>query len=180
MFSFTRLPKFLMICGVTLIILSYTSPIVQTSYTAIFELSYGTYDGIMVNCYSNIDIRIESGNNEAFSTFFMDSTNGLLAIKEGSLENVTLMESFINKTIVYAHLSIPVQGWYSILVTPSVEGSIEFIRIEFVRENPNPRLLFVGGLLVILSMPWILKMVRTRSLAKKHEEYNKSLINNNL
>ena len=161
-----RLPRLFMIFGVTLVILSFLSPIVQPSYTPIFELSYGNYNGIMVYCHSDIDIRIESQNNAVFSTFFMDSTNGLLAIKEGALENATFLEIFPNRTVLYAHLSVPTQGWYSILVTPSDEDLIEFMTIEYMQRGMNPRVLFAGILLIAFTTPWVLGVIGTRIVEK--------------
>ena len=169
MSSFKRLPRLLMIFGVTLVILSFISPIVQSSYTPIFGLSYGNYYGIMVYCHGDIDIRIESQNNDVFSTFFMDSANGLLAIKEGTTENATLLEFFPNQIVLYAHLSVPVPGWYSILVTPTDEGSIEFMTIEYVQQSINPKVLVAGSLLIALTVPWVLGVTKTRILRKKIE-----------
>jgi hypothetical protein len=174
MSSFTRIAGLLMVLGVTLIILSYASPMVQPSYTPIFNLSYGNYEGIMAHCYGDIDIQIESRNNKVFSAFFMDSINGLLAVKEGSLENVTLLNSFMNRTILYAHLSVPAPGWYSILVTPSDDETIQFMTVQFTRQIPNLRALLGGGLLFVFSMPWILELVRIRISEKRRQVYNKA------
>ena len=116
----------------------------------------------MVHCYGDINIHVKSDNNEVFSVFFMDSTNGLLAAEEGSLENVTLLESFINRTELYAQLSITAPGWYSILVAPSGEGGIQFLRIMFTPSIPNPRVLLTGGALIVLCIPWTIKVFQNQ------------------
>ncbi|MHA1135381.1 MAG: hypothetical protein ACTSSE_02730 [Candidatus Thorarchaeota archaeon] len=172
MSSFKRLPRLLMIFGVTLVILSFSSPIFQPSYTPLFGVSYGNYYGIMVHCHSDIDIRIESQNDVVFSTFFMDSTNGLLAIREGTLENVTLLDFFLNRTVLHAHLSVPDQGWYSILITPADENEIEFMEIEYVQQSTNPRVLFAGSMLIVLTIPWILGVTKTRITEKTRKQQN--------
>ena len=166
--SFTRLAELITLLGVLLVILSYVSPMVQPSYAPIFDLSYGDCEGIMVHCYGDLSIRVESDNNEVFSTFFVDETNGLLAAEEGSLENVTVLQSFINRTVLYAQLTVPTPGWYSILITPSDESGIEFLRIWFTPPIPNLRVLLAGGVPIVLCIPWTLRVFRKQIKRIKH------------
>jgi len=139
-----RLTRFLMIIGVTLVLLSVISPIIEPSYSAGTNLSPGQFRGWMVNCNSGLDIRISSEFNEPFSVYFMNYENGLRTLENGSLENVTVIHVFSNRTLLNEHISIPVPGWYAILMTPSGNETITFFEVTIVNPVPNPELLLSG------------------------------------
>jgi hypothetical protein len=85
MVTLTRFPKFLAVFGVIVIILSIISPIVTPSFRPISGLGYRNYEGVVVNCYDAIDVRIKGSNDEIISAYLMDSTNGFLLRKRALL-----------------------------------------------------------------------------------------------
>jgi hypothetical protein len=144
----SRLARFLLLVGMTLIILSFVVPFVEPSYFVDFELNPGYYRGFTINCVSDIDIQIISRDAEPFSTYFMDYENGISAFEDQSLENVTVIYKFINRTSMTEHISIPALGWYIILISPASNESVEFITIEIKRPIPNQRII-ASGIIVI-------------------------------
>jgi hypothetical protein len=155
MVTLTRFPKFLAVFGAITLLLSIISPIITVSYRPISYLEYGTYEGVLVNCYDAIDVRIKARNDNVISAYFLNSTNGLRAIEEGSLVNVSTLHQSLNRTLVFERWAIPHPGWYAILVTPSNNETIQSISIEFVQQIPNPRVLLAGGILIIVSVLWV-------------------------
>lgn len=139
-----RLARFLMIIGVTLVLLSVISPVVEPTYVAYFNLRPDQFRGCMVNCNSGLDIQISSERNEPFSVYVMNYENGLRMLENGSLENVTVIHVFYNRTLLIQHISIPVPGWYAILVTPSGNETITFLEVTIANPVPNPGLLLSG------------------------------------
>ena len=139
-----RLVRFLMLIGVTLVLLSIVSPIVAPSYTPFSNLSPGEFRGVMVNCNNGLDIQISSELNEPFSVYFMNYENGQRTLEDGLLENVTVIHIYSNRTSLDQHISIPVPGWYAILVTPSGNETITAFEVTIVNPVPNPGLLLTG------------------------------------
>ena len=165
-----RLGKFLIIIGVTLVLLSYISPIIELSYATQFELDPGEFRGYMVNCNNALDIRITSSNEEPFTVYFMTSENGYRALEEGSLENITILQMFSNTTSLSQHLSIPSPGWYAILVTPSTNETIHFLEIDFGKQIPNQGLVVTGLSFLFVGILYFLIMSRKKGILQTHSE----------
>ncbi|TFG13431.1 hypothetical protein EU537_06065 [Candidatus Thorarchaeota archaeon] len=144
----SRLARFILLVGITLIVLSFAGPFVEPSYDTYFGINHGYYRGYAVKCVSDIDIHIISREAEPFSAYFMDYENGLSAFEDQSLKNATVMYEFINRTSTTAHISIPATGWYIVLITPASNESISFMTIEIKRPTPNQGPLASGVLLV--------------------------------
>ncbi|MHA1638245.1 MAG: hypothetical protein ACTSUB_09555 [Candidatus Thorarchaeota archaeon] len=155
-----RLARFLTIIGGVLILLSIISPIVEPSYEPVFDLRPDNFRGYMVHCNSGLDIQISSRSNVPFSVYFMTYENGLKTLEEGSVENITVIQVFSNTTSFNGHLSIPIPGWYSVLVTPSSNESITFLEVEFGKQIPNQGLVLIGSSFLFVGILWF--FVRAR------------------
>ncbi|TFH05476.1 MAG: hypothetical protein E4H14_12680 [Candidatus Thorarchaeota archaeon] len=165
-----RLARFLIIIGVTLVLLSYISPIVDPSYSTDFGLDPGKFRGYVVNCNSELDIRITSSHEEPFTVYFMTYENGYRALEEGSLENVTILQIFSNTTSLSQRLSIPSPGWYAILVTPSTNETIRFLEIDFGKQIPNQGLVVAGASFLIVGILYFLIASRKQSVLRTHSK----------
>jgi len=155
-----RLARFLAIIGVTLVVLSYVGPTIEPSYMVVSGLQSGLYRGYMVNAATDFDLRMVSWNDDSFSVYFMDYDNGKQALEDQSIENVTAMLSFHNVTSLYAHISIPAPGWYTLLVTPISNGTISSLHIEIDRPVPNPGFFLSGLSALLVGILWSLQISR--------------------
>jgi hypothetical protein len=158
----SRLARFLLLVGMTLIILSFVGPYVEPSYDTYFGIETGYYRGYTINCVSDIDIQITSRDGEPFSTYFMDYENGISTFEGQLLENVTVMYEFINKTSITEHISIPTSGWYIILISPASNESVSFITIEINRPIPNQGIFASGVLIIVFDMILCILSVRNQ------------------
>lgn len=165
-----RLVKFLIIIGVTLVLLSYISPIVDLSYSTDFGLNPGEFRGYMVNCNNELDIRVASFQGEPFTVYFMTYENGYRALEEGSLENVTVLQMFSNITSLNQPLSIPSPGWYAILVTPSTNETIRLLEIDFGKQIPNQGLVVAGASFLFVGILIFFIVSRKQSIQRTHSE----------
>ncbi len=157
-----RLVRFLMIIGVTLVLLSYISPIVEPSYSTYYNLNPGEFRGYVVSCDSGFDIQISSWFNESFSVYFMTYENGLKTLEEGSLENVTVMQVFPDTTLLDVHISVPNPGRYVVLVTPLYNESIASFEVDFGKQIPNQGLVLVGSSFLFVGILWQILSSRYR------------------
>ncbi len=155
-----RLARFLAIIGVTLVVLSYVGPVIEPSYMVVFELQSGLCRGFMVDATTDFDVQILSLEDDPFSVYFMDYDNGKQALEDQSIENVTVMLSFHNVTSLYAHILIPVPGWYTLLVTPSSNETISHLDVEIDRPVPNPSFFLSGSSALLVGILWSLQISR--------------------
>ena len=155
-----RLARFLAIIGVTLVVLSYVGPTIEHSYMVVSGLQSGLYRGYMVNVATDFDLRMVSWQDDPFSVYFMDYDNGKQALEDQSIENVTAMISFHNVTSLYAHISIPAPGWYTLLVTPSSNETISHLDVEIDRPVPNPGFFISGSSALLVGILWSLQISR--------------------
>ena len=165
-----RLGKFLIIIGVTLVLLSYISPNIDLSYTTGFGLDPGEFRGYVVNCDSELDIRVASIQEDPFTLYFMTYENSRRALEEGSLENVTVLQMFSNITSLSQPLSIPSPGWYAILVTPSTNETIHFLEIDFGKQIPNQGLVVTGLSFLFVGILYFLITARKQGVLRTHSE----------
>ncbi len=165
-----RLARFLIIIGVTLVLLSYISPINDLSHTTVFELDPGEFRGYVVNCGSELNIRVASIQEDPFTLYFMTYENSCRALEEGSLENVTVLQMFSNITLLSQPLSIPSPGWYAILVTPSTNETIHFLEIDFGKQIPNQGLVVTGLSFLFVGILYFLIMSRKKGILQTHSE----------
>jgi len=163
-----RLVRFLIIIGVTLVLLSYISPIIDLSYNTGSGLDPGEFRGYMVNCNVELDVRVASFQNEPFSVYFMTSENGYRALEEGSLENVTILQVFSNETSFSHRFSIPSPGWYAILVTPSTNETISIFEVDFGKQIPNQGLVVTGASFMVVGILCFLIISRKKPVLQTH------------
>ncbi|MGD2072354.1 MAG: hypothetical protein PVG65_02570 [Candidatus Thorarchaeota archaeon] len=158
----SRLARFMLLVGITLVVLSFVGPYVEPSYEPYSGLEPGYYRGFAFNCVSDIDIQIISEDAEPFSTYFMDYENGLSTFEDQSLENVTVMYEFINRTSLTEHISIPASGWYFVLISPASNESVSFLTVEIMRPIPNQGFFASGVFVIVFDVLWCILSFRNQ------------------
>lgn len=155
-----RCVRFLGFLGLVFVLLSFISPMVAPTYNPYVNLAPGDFRGVMVNCDTVLAVQIISENEIPFTVYILDYENGVRALQEGSLENVTVIDSYSNRTELIKRIPILEPGWYSVLVTPYTNESLSFFEVTIERPIPSPAMLLTGVSVLSLSLISYIVVVR--------------------
>jgi hypothetical protein len=94
----------------------------------------------------------------------MTYENGLKTLEEGSLDNVTSLHVFSNRTSLNVPLSVPNPGLYAILVTPATNSSVTILEVDIEKQIPNQNLFLTGASILFVGIMWCLVILRRKGI----------------
>ncbi|MGY5875806.1 MAG: hypothetical protein RTU30_08680 [Candidatus Thorarchaeota archaeon] len=119
----TRLPKMLIVIGVTLLLVSlftnFSSTTLSFRYTSSHEIETDGFVGYVFEAQNNIFVSARERYGQRFSLYIFDHNATTSAIELQSLENVTTLFMIENITSFEEIVTIPGYGIYSMYVVPT-------------------------------------------------------------
>ncbi|MHC4750497.1 MAG: hypothetical protein ACYTFW_11545 [Planctomycetota bacterium] len=128
----------------------------QPSY-AYGPVAPGVYDAYFYATTEDLHVAIASTDHQNLSFYFMVDDEGLRALEEKSLDNVTVLLKQENINSYNGVLSIPQQGGYAILIAPAnTNVSSVGYNMTVQRLVPYLSVLATGALMIIfaLALKW--------------------------
>ncbi len=151
-----RTQKFLIIFGITLIALSYSAVVIDSSKSLYIQIDeVGVYEGFFFECTSIEHIKVTEIMNRSFTLYLLDYETGIKTLSEQSLKNVSVLEYHIDIISYEGDISGLENRWLSILLT--LGNSTEEILCYLTITTKGPEIgLFVSGLLLSsIGLVWI-------------------------
>lgn len=145
----TRLVQLIFVVGAILAIVSFNAGATSNMYGPVEP---GVYDVFFYAAFGNLHIRIASTDDRNLSLYFMVFEEGLRALEENSLDNVTWLLAQENFNSYEVMLQVPQPGWYAILVSSADtnSGAVGY-HMATQRVVPHLRVLVLGASMMILA-----------------------------
>lgn len=156
----THLAQIILFVGATLIIVSLMSGAPSNAYGPIEP---NVYDAYFYATTGNLHVTIASTDYRNISLYFMAYNEGLRALEEKSLVNVTVLLKQENINSYDGVLSIPRQGGYAILIaSANTDLSPVGYNMTVHRVVPYFGVLAVGAFMIVLAIVLEWRTVRER------------------
>lgn len=145
-----HLAQIVFVVGATLIIVSFMAGAPSNGYGPVEP---DVYDGYFYATTTVLNVNIASTDHRNLSLYFMVYDEGLIALEEKSLDNVTVLLKQENINSFDGVLNIPQQGWYVILIASAyTDSSPVGYNMTVQRVVPNLSVLATGALMIILAV----------------------------
>lgn len=144
-----HLPRYTKTCLILGFVFLFVSFIQGTADMSGRLIYYGNYDGFVVPSNGKIYIEAWGRDERPFSLYILNLDDMIIAIDEGSLDNVTPILTIENVVHYTATIEVPETGWYGILITQT-NDSYANMRYDIVvsRGVPHNYLLIPGIFLI--------------------------------
>ncbi len=142
--------QIIFVVGATLIVVSLMA---GESSNAYGPVEPDVYDAYFYAAAGNLHVAIASTDHRNLSFYFMVYDEGLRALDEKSLDNVTVLLKQENINSYEGVLSIPQQGGYAILIASgNTDLSPVGYNMTVQRVVPNLSLLTTGAFMIVLAV----------------------------
>lgn len=157
-----HLAQIIFVVGVTLMIVSFMAGTPSNAYGPVEP---DVYDAYFYATTGNLHVTIASTDHRNLSLYFMAYDEGLRALEEKSLDNVTVLLKQENINSYDGVLSIPQQGGYAILIASAhTDSSPVGYNMIVQRVVPYLIVLATGALMTIFAVALEWRAVHRRFL----------------